>query len=130
MPAASSMAGLPGRTVTAPLHSSSLQIEQWAISMPRWSFALPNAIWQGSVLPPSSWQPRNVMVSPFSLVATIFWQTMGTVISAPPKYSIRVRSASQLPVVDAIKLGVHVSGTMPEFFLISVHSSLLVESQL
>lgn len=61
------------------------------------------------------------------LVATIFWQTMGTVISAPPKYSIRVRSASQLPVVDAIKLGVHVCKVETAKH-ISIHSRKYVRS--
>uniref|UniRef100_A0A182IST8 Uncharacterized protein n=1 Tax=Anopheles atroparvus TaxID=41427 RepID=A0A182IST8_ANOAO len=53
-------------TRVAPLHASSLQMEQDSILTPRCSFALPYAIWQGSVLPPSSWHPRKVIVSPFS----------------------------------------------------------------
>uniref|UniRef100_A0A8W7PFY8 Uncharacterized protein n=1 Tax=Anopheles coluzzii TaxID=1518534 RepID=A0A8W7PFY8_ANOCL len=115
LPPMSSQTVGPIASRVAPLHASSLQIEQDSILTPRCSFALPYAIWHGSVLPPSSWQPRWCLFEDISvpewnlpLEATIFWHTIGTVISVPPKYSMRVRSASQLPVVAAILLGVHV----------------------
>uniref|UniRef100_A0A182QXG5 Uncharacterized protein n=1 Tax=Anopheles farauti TaxID=69004 RepID=A0A182QXG5_9DIPT len=65
-PASTHSVGGPAVSRGAPLHASSLQMEQYSILTPRCSFALPYAIWHGSVLPPSSWQPRYVIVSPFS----------------------------------------------------------------
>lgn len=103
------------------LHASSRQVSQSSIFV-LCCVALFLTVWQTSVFPPSSWQPRNVTLSFFSekfhvdfgcqsemlvkklkksclpFIATIFWQTIGTLTSpAAGKKSILVISLSHPP---------------------------------
>lgn len=103
------------------LHASSLQVSQTSIVV-LCCLALFATVSQTFVLPPSSWQPRNVTISPFSRIfhvyfgcqsemlvkklkksrlpffATIFWQTIGTLTSPEAgKKSILVISLSHPP---------------------------------